>query len=205
MALGWAAVGWAQSDAPPTVDALFALLSRSPGLFARFHEEKKITLLVAPLVSDGTLHFDRGRGLARHTLSPRRQSVLVTATTLSFWDGKSVETVPLASSAPLRALADTLRMILAADRAGLEGRFQLAYGVDPSGTWKLGLVPRTNELASLVSSIDVTGRGRLLQSLRVAEARGDVSTTTFTDVDPDRRYSDAEARAVFVVPPGVLP
>ncbi len=126
-----AAADSSSSGAPPaptsidSVDSLFAVLARSPGFFARFHEEKQVALLVLPLKSDGTLHFDRQRGLARHTLSPQKQSVLLSGSTLTMWDGTKTETVSLQSSAPLRALAEAFSLMLAADRAALERSFSL--------------------------------------------------------------------------------
>src|ERR1700735_1754322 len=99
----------ARAAAPTTidsVDSLFSVLARSPGFFAHFHEEKQIALLVLPLKSDGTIHFDRQHGLVRHTLSPQKRSVLLSGSTLSIWDGSKTETVSLQSSAPLRALAE---------------------------------------------------------------------------------------------------
>jgi len=148
--------GQARADAPPpaastavtSLDALFALLARSPGLFARFHEEKQIALLVLPIKSDGTLHFDRRHGLAKHTLSPRKQSVLLSGSALTMWDGSRTETVPLQSSAPLRALAEAFSLMLAADRAGLEKSFSLGFRSD-GHAWQLALVPTDPELKKL--------------------------------------------------------
>jgi hypothetical protein len=190
----------ADALAVDSLDALFAVLGHSPGLYAKFHEEKQIALLVAPLKSDGTLHFDKIRGLARHTLSPQKQSILLASGTLTIWDGTKTETVSLKSSAPLRALAEAFSMMLAADRAGIERSFKPVFVAEGGGAWRLRLEPMSKELKSLVSGIDVAGQGAVVKSLRVAEASGDVSTTTFADVDTNKRYSEAEARAVFKVP-----
>ncbi len=183
-----------------SVDALFSLLARSPGLFAHFHEEKRIALLVAPLKSDGTIHFDRHHGLARHTLSPQRQSVLLSGATLTIWDGEKTEAVPLQSSAPLRALAEAFSLLLAADRAGLEKSFTLAFRTDAAG-WRLALIPTLADLKKLVSEVDVAGEALTPKTLVVREASGDESTTTLTDVDLAKRYSDGEAAGIFRAPP----
>src|SRR5205085_6549474 len=45
------------AKAPPTIDALLAGLAKAPGLYAHFRAEKHITLLQAPLVSEGSLYF----------------------------------------------------------------------------------------------------------------------------------------------------
>lgn len=139
-----------------SVDSLFSVLARSPGFFARFHEEKQIALLVLPLKSDGTIHFDKQRGLARHTLSPQKQSVLLSGSTLTLWDGTKTETVPLQSSAPLRALAESFSLLLAADRPGLEKSFSLAFQASGK-SWRLALVPTLANLKKLVSEVNVAG------------------------------------------------
>jgi hypothetical protein len=198
------------ADPPSTpaidsLDALFAALARSPGIYATFHEQKRIALLASPLESDGTIHFEKGRGLARHTLSPRRRSVLLSTESLMIWDGSKTETVPLRGSGPLRALTEAFSMMLAADRTGLERSFNVTFTTSGDGSWHLRLEPRTKDLASIVTAIDVTGRAMVVTTLRVAEASGDTSTTTFADVDTNKRYSEVEARTVFRVPPGPAP
>jgi Outer membrane lipoprotein carrier protein LolA-like len=189
--------------APATIDSLgtlFAMLARSPGFFARFHEEKQVTLLVLPLKSDGTIHFDRQRGLARHTLAPQKESVLLSGSTLTMWDGAKTETVSLQSSAPLRALAEAFALLLAADRPGLEKSFSLAFQANGS-TWRLALVPTLADLRKLVTEVDIAGDGLTPKTLVVREASGDASTTTLSDVDMAKRYTEREAAAVFKVPP----
>jgi hypothetical protein len=183
-----------------SLDALFAALASSPGFFARFHEEKQIALLVLPLTSDGTIHFDRRRGLARHTLQPKHQSVLLSGSTLTLWDGTRTETVPLQSSAPLRALAESFSRMLAADRAGLEKAFALGFRAD-GRTWQLSLVPTGADLKKLVTEIDLSGEDAAPKRMVVREASGDVGTTTLQDVDLNRRYTDRELASLFKAPP----
>jgi hypothetical protein len=201
----------ADGDKPATVatvtlDSLFSDMVRAPGFYARFHEEKQIALLIAPVKNDGTIHFEKKRGLARHTTAPQKQSVLLSSGALTLWDGQKTETISLRSSASLRALAEAFGLMLAADRAGLERNFSLAF--EPkAGTseWTLKLTPLSADLKTMVLGIEINGNGTTPKLLRVREASGDVSTTTFTDVDSNKRYTDAEAAAVFKVPPGSGP
>lgn len=185
------------------LDMLFLTLGESPGLFARFREEKQIALLVAPLKSEGTVHFDRTKGLARHTLAPSKRSIFLepgARGTLSSWDGMRTETIQLSGQPALRAFADGFSMFLAADRAGLERVFRLELSGDPTGKWRLVLTPLTPPLRKLVKELEVAGRGTTLSTLRISEASGDVSTTTFFDVEPSKKYTAAELTAVFRVP-----
>ena len=187
--------------APSPLDVLFATVAKSPGLVARFHEEKQIALLVAPLKSDGTVHFDRAKGLARHTLTPSKRSILLAGGTLTIWDGTKAETIALSSQPGLRAFAEAFTMFLAADRAGLEKTFKLDFTGDPQASWKLKLVPLSPQLKKMVTEMEVAGQGIVLSTLRVVEASGDIGVTTFSDVDTSKQYTPAEAAATFRAPP----
>lgn len=183
------------------LDVLFAALGKSPGLLAKFREQKRIALLSAPLKSEGTVHFDRNRGLAKHTRTPAPKSVLLTSSALSMWDGKKVENVALGSAPGLKAFADGFRMILAADRPGLEKNFEMHFFGDPNAKWQLTLTPRDPQLKKAVSAIELSGSKIELSSLVVKEANGDVTTTEFYDLDTAKKYSEADAKNVFRVPP----
>lgn len=193
--------------APPAapIDVLFAAFAKSPGLFAKFREEKQIALLLKPLISEGTVHFDRAKGLARHTLTPSKKTVLLQNGSLVVWDGTKTETIPLSSQPSLRAFAEAFTMFLAADRQGLEKAFKLDFSGDPQATWKLKLAPLSPQLKKMVTELEVTGQGIVLTLLRVTEASGDVGTTTFSDVDTQKQYTPAEAAAIFRVPTAAKP
>lgn len=183
------------------LDVLFTALGKSPGLFAKFREQKRIALLSAPLKSEGTVHFDRTHGLAKHARTPSPKSVVLTPTALSMWDGKKVENVSLATAPGLRAFADGFRMILAADRPGLEKNFEMHFFGDPNAKWQLTLTPRDPGLKKAVSAIELSGSKIELSSLIVKEANGDVTTTEFYDLDTAKKYSEADAKNLFRVPP----
>lgn len=183
------------------LDTLFTAFGKSPGLVASFRETRRIALLSAPLKSEGSVHFERAHGLAKHTRSPSPKSVLLTASSLSVWDGKKVDVVSLASAPALKVFADSFRMFLAADRAGLEKNFEMRFAGDPSAKWQLTLVPRDASLKKAVTSIELAGSKIELSTLVVKEANGDLTSTEFTAVNTAKKYSEAEAQDVFRVPP----
>ena len=101
------------------LDTLFTAFGKSPGLAAKFRESRRIALLSAPLKSEGSVHFERGQAggrLAKHARTPAPKSVLLTASSLTVWDGKKTDVVSLASAPGLKIIADSFRMFLAADR-----------------------------------------------------------------------------------------
>ena len=192
----------AAAAAPNTLDALLERSAKSPGLYATFTEEKQIALLAVPLRSEGTVHFDPARGLARHTLKPSPQSVLVTDKELAFWDGKTTKRMSLASSPTLETFARSFAMILTANRAALERSFQLDFKALSDDTYQLTLTPLAPELKKMLATITIAGRGLEVSTLTVREANGDVSTTHFAAVDAQKKYTPAEADRLFRVPPG---
>lgn len=188
------------------LDAVLARCARSPGLSARFVEERRIALLAVPLRAEGTLHFAPGRGLVRHTTKPSRESVLVTEKEVVVWDGQKTRRLALGGSKAVETFARAFSLLLAADRPALEKDFELTYDRDEGrgdapGGFRLRLVPRGTDLKKLVAAIEIEGRGLDIALLRVREANGDVSTTTFSGVDPAHRYSDVELEQLFRVPP----
>lgn len=208
------ALGSAQAaDAPAPVlapassadlDTLFTAFGKSPGLAAKFRERRTIALLSAPLKSEGSIHFDHGPSggrLAKHTRTPTPKSVLLTATSLTAWDGKKIDVLTLASAPGLKIFADSFRMFLAADRPGLEKNFEMKFAGNPNEKWQLVMVPRDANLKKAVASIELAGSKIELSSLTVREANGDVTATEFYDVSTTKKYAEAEAKDVFHVPP----
>lgn len=91
--------------------------------------------MVAPITNDGTIHFDKTYGLARHTTAPSKQSVLLSSGTLTLWDGQKTGN----HSSPQLRFAPCARggiwSMLAADRLGLERNFALTFQAGPLGEW----------------------------------------------------------------------
>lgn len=183
------------------LDRLLAQWSAMPGLQAAFSEDKQLALLVAPLHSEGSIHFLRGRGVAVHTRAPSRQSVLVTERELTLWDGRSVRRIRLDASPAVAAFAQVFSLLLGADRASLDRTFVSTFRGRPDGAWSLHLEPRAQSLRDAVGAIDLEGNATALSVLRVREGNGDVSTMRFTAVDAAHRYTDDEANRVFRAPP----
>ena len=190
----------AAAEQRPSLESVLAPFAAMPGLEARFREEKHITLLAAPLVSEGTLHFAPPGRLARHVTSPAPSSVVVSGGTLSFGDGTRSGSIELGSSPAVRLFVDSFLAILAGDRRALEAVYTV--GVEPAeeGRWRLTLRPRRAAMRRILAEVVVTGRAAVLERMVVAEASGDSTVTTFEAVDPARRYGEDEARRIFAVP-----
>lgn len=182
-----------------TIDPVFALL-KLERLSCSFNEEKHVALLAKPLRSTGTIFFDRERGIARTTLTPKPQQVIVTKTMLRIKKDKRVEEIPLDKSKDLKAFAMIFPTLLRGDRAELEKSFTIGlYGSD-AAWWALTFTPKTASLKKLVRSVTVFGHKTALVSLQVIEASGDSTDTHLTAIRKNTDVADAEIATAFGAP-----
>jgi hypothetical protein len=205
--------GVAQADAKPPacppraaaaggdVGPLFDLLhvDRLERLKAHFSEEKRIALLARPLRSTGALYFDRTRGIARVTTTPRAERVILSTTSLRIERDKKVEEIPLDKSKALKAFSLVFPRILRGERAELEAAFALDLQGKAKEAWTLVLTPTDPALCGLVSRVVLSGQGAEVASLQVVEANGDTTETRLSDVAKNDAVPAAEVAQGFGV------
>ena len=189
--LALASPGAAQT--PPTADSVLARFARIEGLTLRYHEVKQIALLSSPIVTDGTIAYARPGRLARRTGST---TVLIDGTSLRMSEAGRLQSIDLASQPIVRSFVDSFVQLLAGDRAGLERGYTLAFATDANG-WTLTLRPRSAPLTEVLQDVVFRGRGDDLLSMTMTEVSGDVTTTTFSDVDARHRFTAEESARVF--------
>jgi outer membrane lipoprotein-sorting protein len=201
----------ADSDAPPAsllsgdaahgaaVDPVFAHLQLER-LGCVFSEEKHIVLLARPLRSTGTITFERSKGIARTTLTPKVQKVVLTKTSLRIRQGERTEEIPLDKSKDLKAFALIFPALLRGDRAELEHAFDIGLHGSDGDWWALTFTPKTDSLRALVRSVVVFGRKGEVVSLRVAEASGDTTDTRLTKIRRNGAVPDSEIASAFGAP-----
>jgi hypothetical protein len=186
---------------PEELAALLDRFARMQGLKARFREERRLALLEAPLVDEGTLHFAPPGRLARHVERPARSTVLIEADRLRLWDGKETRELPLEKSPVARELVAGFLLILAGDEAGLRRLYELELTRLPGDDrWRLVLRPRGKPLSEAIARLEFVGRGLVVERLLMVETGGDETETTFSEVDPAHVYSPEEAARVFALP-----
>lgn len=180
------------------LDALLARFAAIPGLSCSFREEKSIALLAVPLVNEGELHFAPPGRLARHTRSPSPSSLVLVDRQLTMGSGANVRTMAVAENPALRVFVDSFVNLLSGDKAALDADFTMDFRPEGEG-WKLSLRPRLPTLRRVIDAMEVEGRGVILESLVIREANGDVSRTTFSDVNAARRFDAGELSRIFRV------
>jgi hypothetical protein len=177
------------------LDALMKQLAALPGLETKFTEQKHITLLAAPLSSEGVLRFSPPAMLSRETTKPVTSRVVIVKDRLFFDDGKNSQEVDVGNNPIVRAFVNSFVLLLAGDRKGLEELFEMK--LKSGEPWELELVPRKEPISKIIKRMLVQGRGVKLMKLIVEESSGDRTETTFVDVNTERSFSDAEKQKYF--------
>jgi outer membrane lipoprotein-sorting protein len=184
------------------IEALVRGFAAMPGLSARFREEKQISLLQVPLVSEGVLYFAPPDRIARHVERPAPSTLIVHNDELVIGTPGERHTFDLAAQPVLRPFVDAFRLVLAGDLERLRELYAIeSRANDSQRDWRIQLLPRDERLAGMIRSIEIAGHDAILLELRVVEADGDSTVTRFTDVDRSRRFSDPELDALFRIPP----
>jgi hypothetical protein len=197
----------AKAAPAPKLDELLAQWKRSPGLYAKFRDEKHLAMLDAPLVSEGTIHFAPPQRLSRRTETPIASVLVIDGNKLSFGDANGAESMDLGTNPVARLFVDSFVKLLEGDRAGLEKMFRVDLAGRPGGGWKMTLVPRIAPMDKVIKEMVIfglgsgTGAGTALSEMDVRETSGDWTHTVFTAVDVNRKYTAAEIERLFR-PPG---
>jgi hypothetical protein len=187
-----------EAKEPVSLAALLARFRALPGLEARFHEVKKLALLKAPLISEGTIHYDPPDRLARQTTRPAFSTLIVDAQQVRFGDAEGSQSIPLEGNPVVRLFVDAFLKVLAGDRGALERIF--AIELRPSGRgWAMTLTPRLAPMTEVIERIVLEGTGAVIARLVVREKDGDETVTTYSSVDVERRYTAEEKARLFGV------
>lgn len=183
----------------PSLDALMRGFSRMPGLYARFTEEKHIALLAVPVRSEGELFFAPPGRLLRRVTSPTTSAALIEGERLIFAGDGRREEIPLdeaSGNSVVAGFVGSFRHVLAGDTQSLNRTFEVDYTRD-GASWRLTLRPRTEALRRFMRDMVLHGESRSVLRMVMTERSGDVTTTTFRDVDTARRFTAAEQARLF--------
>lgn len=182
----------------PTLERVLGAFSELRGLTAEFHETKRIALLAVPVESDGVIRFMPGK-LYREVTRPTRSVALVEGDRLTMSSGGERQEIDLSDNPIVGGFVGTFRHVLAGDRAALEQTYTLDFQVQ-GDAWTLTLRPRSEALRRFLTSLRLVGRGQAIERTVMTERTGDVTETTFSNVDPDHEWTAAERRTQFRVP-----
>lgn len=186
--------------APRTFDELLASLRGSVGVEARFTEKKIMALLATPLVSEGVIYFSPPGLLARYVTAPSPSFQIIDPARVRFGSGASIETLDLARRPEVRGFVESFVALLAGDRASLERAYTVEFTAprDASGgAWVVTLRPRSAPVNKVIATLTLKGNGMVVNEMRMVELEGDETITTFTKVEPQRKFSEDERDRLF--------
>lgn len=146
---------------------------------AAFVERKHVAILEAPLVSTGRLIYQAPDRLEKHTLSPRRESLVLRGDELILESKNQRRVLPLRDQPMLRAFVESIRSTLAGDLSTLN-RY---YAIKLTGSerqWRLALKPGERQVQEVVSEIQISGSGDAITRIEFFETTGDRSVMTIT-------------------------
>ena len=187
----------APSVAAPTDDALKLVHERlkiSPVLKGEFEQTKTLKGFKNPLVSKGEFLVARGQGVWWHTQQPFESTLVVTKTRLFTRnpDGSASNLMDAQAEPGLQQVNELIFSLLSADLEVLADKFAIvAQPVGATG-WSLVLTPRDANLAKFLVRATLTG-DRDVQTVRIDEARGDVTQIRFAHQVPSAALTADEA------------
>ncbi len=208
-ATAWITTTWISAVVPPSAEAdepaakvnletVLRGFRSMPGLYARFREEKKLSMLTMPLTTRGEIYFAPPGQLLRRVTDPDPSRTVISEGRLSWNDRGKVRHVDLSERNPVGGFVNSLRYVLAGDEKSLTRDYQVTFRVVNEG-WRLQLRPKTKALRRFLQELVLQGTGHRVSLMVLREANGDETRTTFHDVDSRRRFSNREKRELFRV------
>lgn len=165
--------------------ALFRLLADQPNGHARFTERRFIAVLQQPVVSSGTLKFERPLRLEKRTQNPDKENLLISDGVLVIErpDDNTRRVVMLDQQPALAVLIEGIRATLLGDLETLEKFYALELRGN-SDAWRLDLQPRPLKVQKFVSSIRIEGAKAQVTDIEIRQANGDISVMTIVSAAP---------------------
>jgi outer membrane lipoprotein-sorting protein len=194
--LGLLALATAARAADLSLEDLMRGMASAPGVVLRFHEVKEVSLLAAPLETRGELYFVPPDRLARITTEPGHAALWVDGDRVRVSDEASGDVIDLAGDPVAKLFVDNFVVLFRGDLGALRERYAVRFTSD-GDAWSLTLTPRSAPIDRFIASIELSGRGSVMRSMRMDERDGDRVTTTFEDVDVDHHFSDEEIARLF--------
>jgi len=163
------------------VEQLMRDLAQVQTARARFTERKHMAILNTPLDSSGTLLFVAPAKLEKHTLAPRRESIVLDRDrlTLENKERNQRRTIALQDYPVIWAFIESIRSTLAGDLATLRRFYQVSLDGDER-QWRLVLKPVEPAMRDVVSEIRIGGSRDQIGTMEIIETNGDRSMMTIT-------------------------
>lgn len=180
----------------PAMSASFGRLAEKPVVAGTFVQTTRVRRLGRDLVSKGEFLFSAKDGVYWKLTSPYPSTIVMTATKLAQVSETGERSVVDAKdNLVFQRVAATMQAVFSGRLEALEGEFK-AYFQGDASSWRLGLVPRDENVRGIVASLVVEG-GASIRTLRLNEASGDAVTYSFATTRMADELGEGE-RGLFV-------
>ena len=188
-----AAVSFAAPDAD-FARLIHERLKTAPVLKGEFEQTKTLKGFRNPLVSKGEFLVARSQGVWWHTQQPFESTLVVTKTRLFTRnaDGSAGNLMDAQAEPGLQQVNELIFSLLSADLDVLADKFTIVAQPVGAAGWTLALTPRDPNLAKFLVRATLAGE-RDVQTVRIDEARGDVTQIRFSHQVPSAALSADEA------------
>jgi outer membrane lipoprotein-sorting protein len=181
LTLGWNAIGQTNSNASPKNEAkawditsLMASLSNVGKGSANFREERYISFLSEPLVSNGNLRFQSPDYLFKHTESPKDERLVVFEEEVTITNLKEgiQRSFSLNDFPQLGGLLNGIRFTLAGNIEELYKTYELNLEGNQED-WQIHLTPKFETMQELIQKINIFGKKHHVLKMEISEPNGD--------------------------------
>ena len=157
---------------------VLAAVSRQPFSAVPFVERRLSAMLVMPLESRGTLTRESSRSIEKITTTPIRESVVLTAESMTVRaDNGAPKVVRFDAQPDLAAYANGLRAILAGDAGVMKKYFEVTLA-GSLNRWEMKLAPLDAGIGRAIRQIVVRGEKGQVRLIETTETGGDVNEMT---------------------------
>ena len=169
----------AAAQPKPELVQLMQELSRVKVARGKFVERKHLAILETPLESSGTLLYTAPARLEKHTLAPRRESLVLDGDTLAIESGGRRRSFALHEHPVVWAFAEGIRSTLAGDLQTLQRFYEVSLEGD-TARWRLRLKPLEQRTRALAAEIAAGGSGPWVYQVEILEGGGARSVWSIT-------------------------
>ncbi len=173
------ALGLAAPSQAMEVRDLMGWLANTQEGRATFVEERYVGGFDNALITSGELYFKAPNIFERRTLKPSAESMLVNGNAMVLQRGSQKRSMNLDAVPEAAAIVGAVRGTLTGDAGALDKHFRLGLTGKPE-QWLLDLLPRDEQLAANVRTIQMRGARGVVTSVDVWFASGDRSSMKIT-------------------------
>lgn len=173
------ALGLAAPSQAMEVRDLMGWLANTQEGRATFVEERYVGGFDNALITSGELYFKAPNIFERRTLKPSTESMLVNGNAMVLQRGSQKRSMNLDAVPEAAAIVGAVRGTLTGDASTLDKHFRLGLTGKPE-QWLLDLLPRDEQLAANVRTIQMRGTRGVVTSVEVWFASGDRSAMKIT-------------------------